>query len=513
MLDVTFGINNEGHPLAVSVAINGKMESFSPLHCFMPSQCQWVFSWIIGTAMPKLFGCDTLHRMQLFLTDGDQRMYNSFDEHQRTLYPNAKHGLCIYHLVTKGLECLKPKLLDMDTAEVQDLVHTFKTWVFSWMGLSGVESEDEFNLSKRMLDDWLWDTYESDDLPKAVRENAVTLGSFLWKNLLYHKPRWFFPDRKFHLSLNQKTTSKVETLNQTMKYKASKIVKPNMTMLQSLQSQDAQCKARMDAYKRSLMLDYQKTPLWANSPTVKKVSTICESQIHQCNIEASNYLCKPVSEIKISVVRKPNTAAAFCSECTSSKICEKCVATSPVPLFKRKRIIQFRATDEENLLEVVCSCPYYATYGIPCRHFVALLQVQPHHVHIRWHIDYAALFGRKGFENHLPLFEKRQFDARLKVTKAEKELMFINANKLWEESRSHSLEELFQAPLSQCFQKSATGIISHPLQEITSPELGMVTQSQESVAASGFVTEEFDPGSSGDISRLAWQLLYTLPET
>ena len=198
------------------------------------------------------------------------------------------------------------------------------------------------------------------------------------------------------------------------------------------------------------------------------------------------------------MVRKPNTAAAFCSECTSSKICEKWVATSPVPLFKRKRIIQFRATDEENLLEVVCSCPYYATYGIPCRHFVALLQVQPHHVHIRWHIDYAALFGRKGFENHLPLFEKRQFDARLKVTKAEKELMFINANKLWEELRSHSLEELFQAPLSQCFQKSATGIISHPLREITSPELGMVTQSQESVAASGLVTEEFDPGSSGD---------------
>ena len=339
MLDVTFGTNTEGRPLAVSVGVNGRMKSFTPLRCFMPSQCQWVFAWILGTAMPKLFGRDTLRRMQLFLTDGDAKIYHAFDQFQKELYPNAKHGLCIYHLVTKGLEKIKNKLRALDTDEVQDVMHTFKNWVFSWMCLGGVESEEEFEVSKNLLTKWLKDTHDLEP-SDAMKHNALTLDVFLRKGILEHKHRWFFPDKKFHLTLNQKATSRVESVNQTMKYKASKIVKPNMTMLESLQAQDAQCKARMDLHNRSVMQELKETPLWASSPTSGKVSTICESQIQQSNMEASNYLCKAVSYTDIWVVRKPNITPVFCNDCSSSKVCEKCVPNSPIACFKRKRIIR-----------------------------------------------------------------------------------------------------------------------------------------------------------------------------
>jgi hypothetical protein len=56
MFDVTFGTNTESQPLGVSASMDGNMNVFTPFRVFVPSQCQWVFDWIIGNAMPSLLG-------------------------------------------------------------------------------------------------------------------------------------------------------------------------------------------------------------------------------------------------------------------------------------------------------------------------------------------------------------------------------------------------------------------------------------------------------------------------
>ena len=212
----------------------------------------------------------------------------------------------------------------------------------------------------------------------------------------------------------------------------------------------------------------------AESFSRKEVTTICESQIQQSNMEASNYLCKAVSDTTIWVVRKAGTAPAHCVKCSSQATCEKCVPNSPIPHFKRKRIISLTPIEDSDLLQVVCSCPFHSTYGIPCRHFVALLPVRPHHVHIRWHSRCAALFGREGHEILQAEFQKKQFDARLKVTQAEKEEMLQNAMRFSSENESL---ELFQAPLSQFLQRNPSGVLQHNERVVTRPELGIVSPS------------------------------------
>ena len=66
MFDVTNGTNSEGRPLGVFSACDGNMDVFTPFLVFMTSECQWVFDWIISTAIPYLLGVEVLLRVQLF---------------------------------------------------------------------------------------------------------------------------------------------------------------------------------------------------------------------------------------------------------------------------------------------------------------------------------------------------------------------------------------------------------------------------------------------------------------
>jgi hypothetical protein len=76
MFDVTFGTNTESRPLGVSASMDGNMNVFTSFCIFMPSQCQWVFDWTIGNAMPSLLG-NSLKRVQLFMSDGDPKIYSA----------------------------------------------------------------------------------------------------------------------------------------------------------------------------------------------------------------------------------------------------------------------------------------------------------------------------------------------------------------------------------------------------------------------------------------------------
>lgn len=114
MFDVTADTNREGRPLGVVGAVDGNMDVFTPLRVIMPSEKGWVFDWIFRSCIPKLLGTQALLRTGVVLTDGDPTMYRQFDANQAQYYPNARHVLCMYHLVTKGIEKLNCRLLGTD---------------------------------------------------------------------------------------------------------------------------------------------------------------------------------------------------------------------------------------------------------------------------------------------------------------------------------------------------------------------------------------------------------------
>ena len=146
----------------------------------------------------------------------------------------------------------------------------------------------------------------------------------------------------------------------------------------------------------------------------------------------------------------------FCTDCTDDIVCPVCSPTSPVCRIKRRRKIFIHLHDTIfNKFVVTCSCPYQATYGIPCRHVTKLLRVKKEHVFVRWHRDYAALYP--GFEHLRSNFDKLLTDRRLIVDKSEYKEMLVIANESMTNTDVQSIS-LFRHPF-EVVQKDLHGVI------------------------------------------------------
>ena len=302
----------------------------------MPSECQWVFDWIFTTVIPYLLGTESLRRVQLFLSDGDPKIYKCFDSVQPSLFPNAIHGLCIYHLVVQGLDKLKRSLHGLTRLVINNQINTVKHWLYTWMGIGGVETEEEFNISYEDFSKWLFQQKTSND--KDISHNAVVINDWFIKKILHHKQRWLFVYRKHLMSLGQKTTSALEGINHSIKVKSSKKVTPNMTLLQSFKTMEIQQDIRMQRWKKDTMSKFEALPTWTDRTTAKYLSPVCDSQILQSCIQKEKYLCKVIkfeeNYGEIHVIRS-KSQDIFCSDCTSTEICPKCNSLSPITRFRR----------------------------------------------------------------------------------------------------------------------------------------------------------------------------------
>ena len=100
MCDITEVTNTEKRPLYELLCKNRDNKYPVIFRCFMPSQQKWGFQWIFQTAFSELLGRLVCKRVQLLITDGDTNEYGPFVDAILYLCINAKHKLCMYHLVT-----------------------------------------------------------------------------------------------------------------------------------------------------------------------------------------------------------------------------------------------------------------------------------------------------------------------------------------------------------------------------------------------------------------------------
>ncbi len=425
-VDVTFGTNREGRPLGTSCSFDQNMKTFTPVRAFLPSECGWVFRWLFETAVPALIPESTRNRIQLVLTDGDAKMCNAFNLVQPNFYPNAIHGLCMFHLVSQPLS--KLPLMDADKAAVKGMVLTFKLWIYSWMSIDGVETEEEYQQSLSDLRRWL-KTYAKED--ECLRCNGRKLEEFLTTKILVHKERWFLPGRQGRMTFDQKATSALESVHRVMKNKKGVSVAPNMSLLSSFLTQQQQVDRRMAEHKVVAAEEARGRSLFSYSPTANVVTKSCETQVMQQREQGGHYCCRVCSDDKFQLRRSPGSAS-FCQECERAKsgglvCCDTHCVTSPIARHQRVRAVE--AQDLGNgQYEIVCSCPYFGVFGIPCRHVMVLLgDAQPSHVHIRWHKAQAAYFKDERCPDVTKAFCQRCNDHRLVVEGFEYMMMIRNA--------------------------------------------------------------------------------------
>ena len=205
MVDDTMSTNRQGRPLFVSASPGPHMKVFTPVRAFLPSNCRWVFDWLFRVSIPSLLGKEAISKTQLVLSDGDQNIYGAFDAARKEFYPQAKHGLCIYHLVTQTLNELERRMQCTDEQLVKDQKETFKRWMFDWMSLGGVESEDEYEISKKLMFDWLLSFRDEKEkrmtrthakVHDALRHNSMLFEETFKSKIEHHKKRWFFPTER-----------------------------------------------------------------------------------------------------------------------------------------------------------------------------------------------------------------------------------------------------------------------------------------------------------------------------
>jgi len=464
MFDVTFNTNSEKRPLGVSLGIDGNMNSFSPFRVFMPSRCAWVYNWIFGHVMPNLLGEEVCNRIQIVLTDGEPQMYRAFDQNKRVHYKSAIHQLCMYHLVLKGLE--RCNLQGLQLLPVMNFMTTFKETVYSWMTVGSIENEKEFLDSKVWLEVWLEGHRTNESQLADICHNAVVLQDFVTKSLLPHKERWLACLRQDHLNLLQCCTSALEGMNHTIKIKSSVPVTPCMSMYQSFVTMDQQSETRLTERKKIAMRKVQSYAPWATgSETVDHVTDTCESEVRKNNRERFCYHARASSQYTIQTLRRrgKDDTPIYCLQCNQDDRFETCLACSdfsPVPRFVRIRTITFTPINGGTHYVVVCSCPYFGTHGIPCRHFCVFSHIQLHHIHVRWRLDYDANFNDRDAHNWREwraYFQQRMKNNQLVISRSEYDKIMEKARRWTKESE----KSLFEEPSSRMYQKKEDGMLMY----------------------------------------------------
>ena len=132
MSDITNGTNSEKRPFCMVLGCDRDNKYPMFLKCFMPSIQRWIFDWFYHTAMPILLGRQNLQKVQLFLTDGAVNEYTPFTDAVQSLFPNVKHKICMYHLVTQKLPYAKRFM--NDTKEANEIYHDILLTLFFFTG-------------------------------------------------------------------------------------------------------------------------------------------------------------------------------------------------------------------------------------------------------------------------------------------------------------------------------------------------------------------------------------------
>lgn len=191
-------------------------------------------------------------------------------------------------------------------------------------------------------------------------------------------------------------------------------------------------------------------------------------------------------------------------ECTAAVTCPACSRNSPITRFRRLRKIIFKPLfpgKPDTPYEVICSCAFYPAVGVPCHHFCLFLTIMPWHVHIRFHLDFDALWRRKGCEDKQMYFRQRLRNNKLIINHQEyKEII--------ERARINSSpQEVFDVPLSVPMQKNQYGMLVQ--QSVTSRRVALSSAAlmEEDTFNQGGLSQEMHAPADSDDEALVGDLV------
>jgi hypothetical protein len=90
------------------------------------------------------------------MKDADPQQRNEIQSAMRNIFVNASEGTCGYHLVNMGWKHTIPNCVNLlhpsQLKAWSCIVRLIQSWVYSWMTPGNVEDEDEYEISKHLLE-------------------------------------------------------------------------------------------------------------------------------------------------------------------------------------------------------------------------------------------------------------------------------------------------------------------------------------------------------------------------
>ena len=232
--DTTWGTNVERRPCIQFVGKDGMGRSFPAVQGFLPHEKGFIFDWLLQEALPTLLGRENCAKTSLILTDGDQTEIgavdtacsaremeirvvtkimlhaavvcatNNGDSNELDAVWNAMHRTCYFHLVTQKLSSLRGK--GKQTAGADACWSVVHRWMNS-LSLT-VETREEFQISRRLLEVWLNSEYVKEQLGAMVVHSTL---EYLARSIFTHEKR--FAGYVYHQresTMDERTTSRNE---------------------------------------------------------------------------------------------------------------------------------------------------------------------------------------------------------------------------------------------------------------------------------------------------------------
>ena len=103
-LDCTACTNKEQRPLLNLVCKDSNNRLYTILRCLLPSEKGAVFDTIINSIFPTLLGSKTCERVKTVITDGDAQEINACQKACKTLFKNAQHITCFWHMIHQSIK-------------------------------------------------------------------------------------------------------------------------------------------------------------------------------------------------------------------------------------------------------------------------------------------------------------------------------------------------------------------------------------------------------------------------
>ena len=133
-MDSTFRTNRERRPLFNIVVKDANNYLRTVFRCLLPSEKQCVFDTILSSVMPNILGEEICKRVQYIVTDGDSQEINAVKNACRTIFPNAVHNTCLWHMIILGLN-QKSKIGN------NRLKNVLRSWL--WYTATNTETHEE----------------------------------------------------------------------------------------------------------------------------------------------------------------------------------------------------------------------------------------------------------------------------------------------------------------------------------------------------------------------------------